>query len=387
MADGRAVFVITGPMAAGKTTVGRLLAERGVHLEGDIFRRSIVAGREEITPALSPEALAQLRLRYRLAASAADAYFEEGFTVVLEDVIAGPLLPEFLTLVRSRPLHVVVLLPPIETLAARETARGAAGYSRWSVDQLHEAFATGTSRIGLWLDTSHQTPEESVEAILSRSVPQPAPVAGVDACPGGWAIAIWHDDGSVELVRVTRFAEAVGLAVSAIGVDIPIGAPKRPPRPADVEARRFVGPRASTVFPTPPRIVLNAPDYAEALRRHRELTGKGLSVQAFHLCRRMVEVEPYALADERIVEVHPEVSFRELAGVPLANSKHTAEGLEERRVLLEAAGITLPSPRRGIPLVDALDAAVAAWSAARWERGEARPLPESYSERIGAIWR
>jgi uridine kinase len=67
----RAVYLITGPMAAGKTTVARLLTarfERGVHLEGDFFRRSIVTGRAEMTSDPSPEALEQLRLRYRLGA-------------------------------------------------------------------------------------------------------------------------------------------------------------------------------------------------------------------------------------------------------------------------------------------------------------------------------
>jgi len=75
-------------MAAGKSTVARLLAarfERGVHLEGDFFRRAVVSGRAETTPDASPEALDQLRLRYRLAAS----YFDAGFTVALEDVVAG----------------------------------------------------------------------------------------------------------------------------------------------------------------------------------------------------------------------------------------------------------------------------------------------------------
>ena len=100
-------------MAAGKSTVARLLAERfdcGVHLEGDFFRRSIVSGRVEMTPHASPEAAAQLRLRYRLAAAAADTYSQAGFTVVLEDVIAGPLLGEYRTSIHSRPCHVIVLI-------------------------------------------------------------------------------------------------------------------------------------------------------------------------------------------------------------------------------------------------------------------------------------
>jgi len=75
------VLFVTGPQAAGKTTVARLLArrfERGVHVEGDAFRRFVVAGCTEMTPAPSPEALAQLRLRYGLAAASADAYAEAG---------------------------------------------------------------------------------------------------------------------------------------------------------------------------------------------------------------------------------------------------------------------------------------------------------------------
>ncbi len=37
------IYVITGPSGSGKTTVARLLAghfTRGVHIEGDFFRRS-----------------------------------------------------------------------------------------------------------------------------------------------------------------------------------------------------------------------------------------------------------------------------------------------------------------------------------------------------------
>ena len=166
------VFLITGPSASGKSTLGRLLAdrfERGVCLEGDVFRRSIVRGRAEMTPDPSPEALRQLRLRYRIAAAAADAYAAEGFSVVVEDVVAGPLLEECIALVRTRPLHVVVLMPSLAAIAARESGREEIGYADFSIEQLHEGFVGGTTRIGLWLDTSEQTPRETVEEILARS--------------------------------------------------------------------------------------------------------------------------------------------------------------------------------------------------------------------------
>jgi predicted ATPase len=169
----RAVFVLTGPSGAGKSTVARLLAQRfprGVHLEGDVFRRSIVSGRHDMTPQASSDALEQLMLRYRLAASAADAYFDAAFTVVMEDVIAGPLLPQCLGLVRSKPLHAVVLLPRREIVAAQDAARATDGYEHWSLDALYDLFADETPRLGAWLDTSDQTPDETVDAILASTV-------------------------------------------------------------------------------------------------------------------------------------------------------------------------------------------------------------------------
>jgi chloramphenicol 3-O-phosphotransferase len=157
-------------MASGKTTVGRILAERferGVYVEGDIFRRSIVRGRADMTPAASDEALSQLRLRYQLAAAAADGYFDAGFSVVLEDVIAGRILDDVVGFIRGRPLHVVVLLPSADAIAEREQGRANRGYGHYSIEALRNAFVEDTPRIGLWLDTSAQAPVESVDEILN----------------------------------------------------------------------------------------------------------------------------------------------------------------------------------------------------------------------------
>jgi chloramphenicol 3-O-phosphotransferase len=169
--DGHFVFLITGPPASGKSTIGCLLArllEPGVHLEGDFFRRSVVSGRHEMTPDPSSEAIAQLHLRYTLTAQAADAYSDAGFNVVVEDVVAGPFLAEVTSAIRSRPLHVVVLLPSVSAIAERDSARDPTAYSQWTAEELHEGFAIGTPRIGLWLDNTNQSPEETVDAIVAH---------------------------------------------------------------------------------------------------------------------------------------------------------------------------------------------------------------------------
>lgn len=163
-----AVYLLTGIMAAGKSTVAQALAERlprSVHVRGDLFRRMIVNGRAEVTAALADEAVRQLRLRYALAAQVTDAYVAAGFTVVVQDILLEDELARMTSLIRSRPLQVVVLAPDPATVAAREAGRGKVGYGEWAVADLDAALRR-TPRIGMWLDTSGQTPEETVDEIL-----------------------------------------------------------------------------------------------------------------------------------------------------------------------------------------------------------------------------
>ncbi len=168
----QAIILITGIQAAGKSTIAQLLAERlerSVHVRGDSFRRMIVNGRADMTPDPSDEAWRQLRLRYKLTAMACDEYFREGFTVVAQDVILGKPLSEMVHMIRQRPLLVVVLAPRPEAVLAREKGRSKADtYDQWTIDLLDKGLREDTPRIGLWLDTSDQTPEQTVEEILSR---------------------------------------------------------------------------------------------------------------------------------------------------------------------------------------------------------------------------
>ncbi|MEU8686311.1 AAA family ATPase [Streptomyces sp. NPDC048611] len=168
------VVVITGIQAAGKSTVAQALAERlprSVHLRGDTFRRNIVRGQITMTADAAEPAVAQLELRHRMAAHCADAYAQAGFTVIAQDILIGRYLAEMTGLIKTRPLAVVVLLPDPAAVEAREASRPKTAYGPdWSVGDLDKLMRADTPRdIGLWLDTSRQTVDETVDEILSRA--------------------------------------------------------------------------------------------------------------------------------------------------------------------------------------------------------------------------
>jgi predicted RNase H-like nuclease len=211
-------------------------------------------------------------------------------------------------------------------------------------------------------------------------------VAGVDACRGGWIAVVLDADQFADSISAPTFVELLGRVQDAgvVGVDIPIGLPSEGARAADVAARGFIGPRRGSVFPTPPRAALAAATYAEARR-----VLPSLSAQSFALRKKILEVE--ACLEERVVEVHPEVSFAALAGQPLRHSKRSWNGQMKRRRLLASAGIELPDELTAGQAAadDVLDAAIAAWSAARKDRGEAATLPADPPMQDGrpvAIW-
>jgi predicted RNase H-like nuclease len=226
-------------------------------------------------------------------------------------------------------------------------------------------------------------------AVVSRPpVEASVLVAGVDGYRKGWVAVELDPSGDVQVSTHPTFSEVLSSQARVIAVDIPIDPPGLGSRATDAGARAFVGgSRASSVFPTPPRAALEARTFAEANEIARTVTGKGISQQAFGLARKILEVHALADVDERVIEMHPEVSFRELAGEPVLESKHTASGLAQRRELLAAAGIVLPGAVPGVPEADLLDAAAGAWTAARYAAGMAKPVPPEHSGRLGAIWR
>jgi predicted RNase H-like nuclease len=193
-------------------------------------------------------------------------------------------------------------------------------------------------------------------------------VAGVDGARRGWVVA--GDDGSVELVDALDeiVAEVRAGRLDAVAVDMPVGLPAVPGarRACDVAARRLLGPRRSSVFPAPARCFLGAAAFADVT---------GMPVQAFHLLRRIAEVDRLidAALQDRVVESHPELAFLRLnGGADVRHAKRTAEGLAERAALLGLAA--LPRAPRGARTDDVLDALALVHTARRIADGTAERL-------------
>ena len=204
-------------------------------------------------------------------------------------------------------------------------------------------------------------------------------VTGVDACRRGWVAVSLEVSGPprVEGVRVHESLAGVlaGAGAGVTGIDMPLGLLESGWREADRAARGLLGPRRSSVFAIAPRAVWAQASYQAANRRCRELTGQGLSIQAWGLRAKLLEAGRYReVCGHPLYEVHPELAFGAMAGAPLAHSKHTAAGLELRRELLGRAGLVVPRVPLA-PVTDALDAAAVAWSAWRIAAGQAVTLP------------
>ena len=186
-----------------------------------------------------------------------------------------------------------------------------------------------------------------------------------------------------------------------MAVDTPIGFPAGYGRRAEHDAKTFLGIRRNSVFLTFPRCVYETDDYGVAKTRATQLTGKAVNKQSFGLRKRMFEAEALARDDPRIIEVHPEVSFRELAGGSLDHAKTTWKGFALRRRLLLGQGIEIPDELASGSLDaratadpgcatpdDVLDAAVAGWTAYRKATGDARRFPAraDAGSSEGVIW-
>ena len=199
--------------------------------------------------------------------------------------------------------------------------------------------------------------EQNIAHIINVALKYPIPeksfmsdgqYVGIDGCRNGWIVAVL-DYGNL---RIERYETVLDImrefpTADAYLIDMAIGLPecieeseKRP----DKAAREELGKHGSTVFPIPCRqAIMVDPNDPQAVIKLRELNlavlGKSLSAQSINIIPKIRELDEF-LDDHReyknvLCESHPELCFTRLNGKALMMKKKTAEGLEERRSILE----------------------------------------------------
>ncbi len=222
-------------------------------------------------------------------------------------------------------------------------------------------------------------------------------VGGLDGCPGGWVLdTVPLDDRANEGFDVTvlsSLAPVVAALTSGrmvcAAIDIPIGLAPRGPRQSDIEARRRLGPRRSSVFPAPVRSVLDATSYQEACILSRAACGKAISKQLFNILDKIrVDDELQSPRLQRLLfEMSPELSFMALTGAPMPANKRTAAGRAAYGAGAPVFGPERSStmcaevPPAGAQRDDVLDAFAGAWTARRFARGAHLHLGGQLDER------
>lgn len=175
MPDDARIIVITGVQGAGKSTIGPLLAarfKRSAFIDADDLHWMIVSGQNWITDPgdeIAPEAANQLRLRLHNGCLLARSFRDAGFTAVAVDIIMGERWGHLKEELRGVPFYFVVLAPDVDTVIVREASRGKKTLlgPAWA-HYLDQEFRKTMAGIGIWIDTSKQTPEETVDEIMRR---------------------------------------------------------------------------------------------------------------------------------------------------------------------------------------------------------------------------
>lgn len=232
---------------------------------------------------------------------------------------------------------------------------------------------------------------------------------GVDGCKAGWVAAI---EGIGKPLHLAVYPTFNNLLVdvpddSVIAVDMPMGLPDQiigAGRAPEKLVRPMLGARQSSVFSIPARAAVEmggqmtgktADDYplhqrASALAKTLSEPAKGVSIQAFYLFPKILELDGLLRADPslktRLFESHPEVAFTVLnGGQPMREPKKikgqvNPAGMDERAALLTRLGVRedvfLQPPLKGAASDDVLDAIVCSIVAHRIASGEAVCFPD-----------
>lgn len=197
---------------------------------------------------------------------------------------------------------------------------------------------------------------------------------GIDGCKAGWIVASIDKSATLKFQLIEDLnALHQFKSPEYIWIDMPISFATKGYRSCELEARKLLANRRSSIFFTPCKEAVFSKSFEEACAVNYERCGKKISIQAWNICNKIKEVNSFVSGNQhiRISESHPELCFYGLNNnTPCQHNKKTVEGKEERlqiigRISKHYAQVICQTNIKGSSKDDVVDAAVmaiAAWS-------------------------
>jgi len=168
-------------------------------------------------------------------------------------------------------------------------------------------------------------------------------IVGVDGCKFGWVAVAIDNDENFEITKHvdldSLFEKYPNATKYLIDMVIGLGSSSIP-RNIEKLARTKLKPfRSSSVFTPPCREAIYEKNYEAAKLKNITITGKSISIQAWNIVPKIIEVDQFLLKNKsfknKLYEAHPEICFAGLnKGMPMKEKKSTTEGITDRMNLL-----------------------------------------------------
>ncbi len=162
------LIIITGPPAAGKTTIAEKLSEKfpkTVHLSKDFIYHLVESGHFNPWDP-SPEAKKQFLLNDRVILYIIKTYLNAGYIVIIEGVFGDKHFNEYKRLFKF--IKAFTLLPSLNIIQARDKKRSPEKRISHRLKPLHEAYSTSASKNFVVIDNSYQSIVQTTDLIFSQ---------------------------------------------------------------------------------------------------------------------------------------------------------------------------------------------------------------------------
>ena len=156
---------------------------------------------------------------------------------------------------------------------------------------------------------------------------------------------------------------------------------KKNARKCDLEAKKFLGKRRSSIFLAPCYQALQTKNYDIANKVNKKITSLGLSKQSWNLFEKIIETQNL-IPKIKIFEGHPECSFTFYNKKEIDYKKSSVKGLFSRLKILNEIGFDVIELAEKLPsdiianADDLIDASILCWSAYRLKSERALEFPK-----------